>query len=74
MVAFKGHFDGRVIVPSEPLTLPQGRDLLFQVDAEELRLGDASKLLNLAGSIDAQTASEMEAAIKSECERIDNDW
>ncbi len=73
MVAFKGHYDGRVIIPSGPVTLPCGRELLFQVEAEEPRLGDASELLKLAGTIDAQTAAEMEAAIQ-ECERIDDEW
>jgi hypothetical protein len=73
MVAFKGHFDGRVIIPSEPVPLPRDRELLFRVEAEPLRLGDAGELKKLAGSIDEQSAAEMEAAIR-ECERIDDNW
>lgn len=74
MVAFKGHFDGRVIVPSDPVSLPLGRELMFQVEVEELRMGDAADLLELAGALDEQTVAEMEAAIQSECERIDDEW
>ncbi len=32
MVAFKGHFDGRVIVPDEPVTIPLDRQLTFNVE------------------------------------------
>ncbi len=74
MVAFKGQFDGRVIVPSGPVSLPRGRELLFQVEVEDLRLGDAADLLGLAGALDEQTVAEMEAAIQSECERINDEW
>jgi hypothetical protein len=73
MVAFKGHFDGRVIISSGPVSLPLDRELEFHVEPEALRLGDAGELLKLAGTIDEQTAAEMEAAIQ-ECERIDDEW
>jgi hypothetical protein len=73
MVAFRGHFDGRVIVPSDPILLPRDRELVFQVEAEGLRLGEASELRKLAGTLDEQSAREMEEAIRSECERVDDE-
>ena len=32
MVAIKGHFDGKVIVPDEPLNLPVNQRLLVRVE------------------------------------------
>ncbi|CAN5691346.1 hypothetical protein BH09PLA1_BH09PLA1_33420 [soil metagenome] len=33
MVAFKGHFDGKVIVPDEPVNLRPNEQLLIQVQS-----------------------------------------
>jgi len=33
VVAIKGHFDGRVIVPDEPLNLPENQRLIAYVEA-----------------------------------------
>ncbi len=35
MVAIKGHFDGKVIVPDEPLNLPPNQRLLVHIQPEE---------------------------------------
>jgi hypothetical protein len=32
MIAFKAHFDGKVIVPDEPLKLPTNQSLLIHVE------------------------------------------
>jgi hypothetical protein len=32
MVAIKGHFDGKVFVPDEPVNLPQGRAVILHVE------------------------------------------
>jgi hypothetical protein len=34
MVAIKGHFDGKVIVPDEPLDLPRNQRLLVHIEPE----------------------------------------
>lgn len=73
MVAFRGHFDGRVIIPEGHISLPCDRELLFQVEPEGIRLAKATGLLAFAGTLDEQTAREMEEALK-DCERIDNEW
>ena len=41
MVALKAHFDGRVLVPEEPVDLPQGRTPLLHVQGVEA-IGDAT--------------------------------
>jgi len=75
MVAFKGHFDGRVIIPSEPVQLPPGRELVFRVDEPQLPKGTPGRdLLKYAGTISQADAQEMLKAIEEECERIDDDW
>lgn len=34
MVAFRGHFDGKVIVPDEPVNLPPGQRLMLRAEPE----------------------------------------
>ena len=70
MVAFKAHFDGRVIIPSGRVDLPQGREMLFQVEPGSQSVS-GRELLKHFGRLDEQTAREMEEAIK-DCERIDD--
>ena len=72
MVAFRGHFDGRVIIPEGHISLPRDRELVFQVESRP-RLASGRALLRHAGTLDEQTASEMLAAIK-DCERIGDEW
>lgn len=72
MVAFKGHFDGHVIIPQGQLDLPRDLDMLFQVEPLP-RLVNGRELLKYSGILDAQTADQMLAAIK-DCERIDDGW
>ena len=40
MVAFKAHFDGKVIVPEEPLNLPVNQRLIVQVQPAEAATSD----------------------------------
>lgn len=35
MIAIKAHFDGKVIVPDEPVQLPKGRPLVVHVDVSQ---------------------------------------
>ena len=82
MVAIKGHFDGRVIVPDEPLDLPAQQRVIVHVQP----VGDAGQgatfrsngvagaaLLQFAGLIPADDLRLMEAAIRDACERVDAD-
>jgi len=57
MVAIKGHFDGKVFVPDEPVDLPRGQRLILHVEpAPESNqpAGDAWSVLDLlSGSVEA---------------------
>ena len=35
MVAFKARFDGKVLIPDEPVDLPRGQQLTVRIDASE---------------------------------------
>ena len=67
MVAFRGHYDGKVIVPTGVVDLPRNRELLLQVAS----VGDSNlpsgvlgtSLLRLAGSIGSQDIALMQLAI-----------
>jgi hypothetical protein len=72
MVAFRGHFDGRVIVPVGRVDLPRGRELVFHVEPAG-QLVSGQELLKHAGRLDEQIAAEMAKAIE-DCERIDDGW
>ena len=77
MVAMRGHFDGKVIIPDEPLNLPVNQRLLFSVVPEMqlppglsgAELLDALKQVN----IPQEDLDRMEKAIEESCERIDDD-
>ena len=84
MVAFKGHFDGKVIVPDEPVNLPAGQRLIVRLeraDGPGAVSGNGSfgvagqSLVRFAGTIDARELDAMRAAIEAGCERTDDrDW
>jgi hypothetical protein len=45
---FSGHFDGHVIVPDQPLSLPIGQKLQLRVEAEPGQPGQFADLAQLA--------------------------
>lgn len=80
MVAIKGHFDGKVIVPDVPVNLPTGRRFTFLVDPHEVPpvapVGvPGASLLRFAGKIPVGELDSMAHAIEQGCERTDsNEW
>ena len=66
MVAIRGHFDGKVIIPSEPVDLPQGRELVFHVDNSAANLAGAgvsgASLLRFSGAVAKDDLESHEAA------------
>ena len=81
-MAIKGHFDGKVIVPDEPVNLPAGQRLIVRLQPEATAATpgppqgvSGASLLRFAGAIDPQDLDAMRAAIDEGCERVDgNDW
>jgi hypothetical protein len=59
MVAIRGHFDGKVIVPDEPVDLPRNQPLVLHVEtAPQAAVGNGSTdfgnvLKQHAGSVEA---------------------
>ena len=51
MVAFEGHFDGRVIVPDEPLNLPPNQRLIIQVQPMSEARADFRKLIGIGNRL-----------------------
>jgi hypothetical protein len=47
MVAIKGHFDGKVIVPDEPLNLPANQRLLVHIQPVNERATDFRQWIGL---------------------------
>jgi hypothetical protein len=80
MVAIRGHFDGKVFVPEEPVAFPVGQRLIMRMEPVGATGVDAigvsgKSLLRFAGLIDSISLGEMEAAIEEGCERVDhNEW
>jgi hypothetical protein len=68
MIEIVGHFDGRVIVPDEPVELPIGRRLILNIqtlaDPPIESIGVPGKrLIHLAGTIPTDDLKAMSEAI-----------
>lgn len=48
---FSGHFDGRVIVPDQPLSLPLGQKLQLRVETEPGQPGHFADLAELGADL-----------------------
>ena len=59
MVAITGHFDGKVIVPDEPVNLPRGQRLLVHIEPQQnaptrvIRPGSAAGQIEISEDFDA---------------------
>jgi hypothetical protein len=77
MMVIRAHYDGKVIVPNEPVDLPRGRELLFHVDesaATRSVVGVSGKsLLHFSGAMAADDVQQMTQAIAEGCEQINTD-
>ena len=79
MTTLRAHFDGKVIVPDEPVDLPVNQPLIVRVEpangtATPQGVAGAA-LLRFVGSIDPTELDAMRAAIDEACGRVDPiDW
>jgi hypothetical protein len=74
MTAIRGHFDGMVIVPDEPIDLPRNTNLIIHIESAGPRGTDGASLLRFAGTIDAKDLEMMSKAIETGCEKVDDEW
>jgi hypothetical protein len=83
MTKLTGHFDGKVIVPDEPVNLPMNARLVIHVEPEPggvdvlppgKTLGAMVEAARRA-DFDKQSLREMNAAIEEGCEQVDpHEW
>jgi hypothetical protein len=76
MTTLTGHFDGKVIVPDGPVTLPLNKRLLIRVEPVTTPPGTpADEFLRAIRDMNMSQADlrEMEQAIEEYCERVDPD-
>jgi hypothetical protein len=80
VVSVKARFDGKVLIPDEPLDLPRNQPVLIRIEplaatGAALRGVQGKSLLRFAGAIDRDDLRQMEEAIREGCERVDpNGW
>ncbi|MDB5353848.1 MAG: hypothetical protein JWN24_301 [Phycisphaerales bacterium] len=78
MIAIKGHFDGAVIVPDEPLHLQKDQALIIRLEPvnEDAtpRGTPGPSLLRFAGAIPQEDLRAMSKAIEEDCERVGDEW
>jgi hypothetical protein len=66
MVAITGHFDGKVIVPDEPIDLPRGQRLLVHIEpapkaqSETIQPGSAKGQIEISDDFEAPLADMSE--------------
>ncbi len=78
MTRLLGHFDGKVIVPDEPVDLPRGTKLVIQIERASSQShagisGEEFQALAKELKFEPGDLDEMQKAIDAECERIDPD-
>ena len=79
MTRLTAHFDGKVIVPDEPVNLPTNKKLIIHVEAEDeqprTRGVSGRQFLEAVRTvkISHDDIVRMNSAIEDGCERIDND-
>lgn len=59
MVAIKARFDGRALIPEEPVDLPRDRTLIIHVEAETPAVPDESFLRPVVVPLDPQAARRL---------------
>lgn len=77
MMAIRGHYDGKVIVPSGPVDLPRGTELVFHFDPSataNVPSGvPSASLLRFSGAIAVDDLDLMKRAIADGCEEVHPD-
>ncbi|HWE96967.1 MAG TPA: hypothetical protein VG269_23600 [Tepidisphaeraceae bacterium] len=73
MLTFRAHFDGKAIVPDEPINLPKGTAVVVHVElipsSNTLRGTPGPSLLRFAGAISPEDLRVMQEAIDEGRER-----
>ena len=77
VLAIRGHYDGKVIVPNEPVDLPRGQEFLFHVENsagnQNVTGVSGQSLLRFSGAVAADDLDRMRQAIAEGCEQVNVD-
>lgn len=75
MVAFHGHYDGKVLVPDEPLNLVEGQRVLIHIEVAQPLIGTiaTSTLAGFAGILTAEEGAKWLRDVQEGCEKVDED-
>ncbi|MDB5298080.1 MAG: hypothetical protein JWO31_4063 [Phycisphaerales bacterium] len=77
MLAIRGHFDGKVLVPDEPVEFPSGQRLIIRLEPDApvppLQGTPGTALLPFVGTMSAEEAAQMMRDIEEGCGRVDED-
>jgi hypothetical protein len=57
LVAIRGHFDGKVFVPDEPVNVPADRPLILHVEVAVAQEGEATQTPDLFATLDRHAGS-----------------
>jgi hypothetical protein len=74
MIAIRGYYDGKVIVPNGPVDLPAGKELLFHLQDATNPIAptgvSGESLLRFSGTIGVEDLEHMSQAITEGCEQV----
>jgi hypothetical protein len=77
MMAIRGHYDGKVIIPNEPVDLPRGTELVFHFDPSATANGPSgvpsTSMFRFSGMIAMDDLDLMKRAIADGCPQVHSD-
>ena len=74
MVTFRAHYDGRSILPDEPVSLDVGATLMVTVVPAPPGSSGKRGFARFANTLTRAESQQMERVIEEELERIEGDW
>ncbi|MGO8703882.1 MAG: hypothetical protein ACLQVA_08690 [Candidatus Brocadiia bacterium] len=74
MVTFRAHYDGRSILPDEPVDLVDGAALIVTVIRTPAGPAGKGTFMQFANSLTRVEAAEMQRVIQAEFEKIEGEW
>ena len=74
MMTFRAHYDGRNILPDEPVLLNAGAALMVTVVPAPTGPSGKGRFARYANTLTRAESAEMERVLEEEFERIEGEW
>ena len=74
MVTFRAHYDGRSILPDEPVSLDAGASLMVTVVPAPTGPSGKGRFARFANTLTRAESEEMERVLEEEFEKINGEW